>query len=163
MKGFSLVEVLFSVAIFVILGAALCGILATGSLIYTKDTALLDVQQQASNALDRIVRDIRASKRHTITNIGTGSDKIVVYVPTPVGGVDEKRVAYYRTGSLLKREYEYPIGTTVQTVTVASDIASLTFSPPTGNVLTIGVAAQKMSYQHLVTFSLVQKVRLRNE
>jgi prepilin-type N-terminal cleavage/methylation domain-containing protein len=152
MKGFTLIETLFSISLVAALAATLYGVLSSGTAIYMKDTALLDVEQQARNAMERIVQDVRSSKSHVITTISAGDHKIIFDTPTKTG------LGYYKTGTQLTRLD--PTGTTAS---IASDISFLTFSPLTGNVLTIVVTAQKTIYQHPVSFSLTQKVRLRNE
>ena len=134
---------------FVLLGVY--GTLETGNTIYTKDNALLDMQQQARNAMDRMVREVHQSSSQTITSISASSYKIVFSIPTATG------VQYYLSGTNLIRQA--PSGSTT---TVASNISLLIFTL-NGTLLQIQIQADKTIYQHIISFPLTEQVRLRNE
>lgn len=150
-NGYTLVEALVSIALlsFILLGVY--GVLQTGNAVTTNDNALLEMQQQARNAMDRIVRDVRASSTQTITVVDADSDKISFTTPNATG------IQYYRSGTDLVREY--PSGTTQN---VASSIAHLKFTL-SGALLNINLRADKPIYGKTIPFSLVENVRLRNE
>ena len=150
-KGYTLVEALISVLIlsFILLGVY--GVLHTGNTIITNDNALLEMQQQARNAMDRIVREVRESSTQTITVIDADSDNISFTTPNETG------IQYYRSGTNLVREY--PPGTAKN---VASNIAYLKFTL-VGALLKISLRADKRIYTKTVSFPLTENVRLRNE
>ena len=143
-KGFTLVESLISMGILSFLLLVLYGVLHTGNMIYTNDTTLLEVQQHARNGMDRIVRDVREASSHTIT----GGSQISVVTP---GGT----IVFSLSGTSLVRN----AGTARN---VATNISALSFSA-TGTLLTIGITASKTMLGKTATFSLVERVRLRNE
>ena len=149
-KGYTLVEVAMSVLLlsFILLGVY--GVLATGNALTVNDNALLEMQQQARNGMDRIVREVRASSARTITVIDANSDRITFTTPGATG------VQYYRSGTNLVREY--PSGTTVN---VANSIAYLKFTV-SASLLNISLRADKTTYGKTVSFSLVENVRFRN-
>ena len=150
-KGYTLVEALISVAIlsFVLLGVY--GVLVTGNTVITNDNALLEMQQQARNGMDRMVREVRESSTQTITTVDANSDTLTFTTP------NETNIKYYRSGTDLVREY--PAGTIKK---VANSIAYLKFTL-SGALLTINIRADKSIYIKTVSFALVEKVRLRNE
>jgi type II secretory pathway pseudopilin PulG len=149
--AYTLVEALISVSLlsFVLLGVY--GVLVTGNTVVTNDNALLEVQQQARNAMDRIIRDVRASSTQTVTVISTDSDRITFTTPS------KPNAKYYLSGTNLV--LEYPSGTLIN---VASSIAHLKFTV-SASVLQIDIRADKTLYGKTVSFYLTEKVRLRNE
>ncbi|MBI4308865.1 MAG: prepilin-type N-terminal cleavage/methylation domain-containing protein [Candidatus Omnitrophica bacterium] len=151
LKGYTLVEALISVLILSFMLLGVYGVLATGNTIITNDNALLEMQQQARNAMDRMVREVRESSTQTITVVSASSDKISFTTPNETG------IQYYLSGTNLVREY--PSGTIVK---VANSIAYLKFTL-SGVLLTISVRADKTLYTKTVSFALAENVRLRNE
>ena len=151
LKGYTLVEALISVLILAFILLGVYGVLQTGNTIITNDNALLEVQQQGRNAMDRMVREVRASSSEAITVINANSDKITFTTPNETG------IKYYLNGANLAREY--PAGTVVN---VANSIGYLKFTVA-GSLLTINVRADKALFGKTVSFSLVENVRLRNE
>jgi type II secretory pathway pseudopilin PulG len=149
--GYTLVEALISMALlsFILLGVY--GVLATGNTIIINDNAILEVQQQARNGMDRIVREVRESSSQTIAVLAVDSDRITFTTPNEVG------IQYYRSGTNLVREY--PSGTARN---VANGLARLKFTL-SGTLLTINIRADKTLYGRTVSFPLVENVRLRNE
>ena len=115
------------------------------------DTTQVDMQQQARNGMDRIMREVREASAVTITVIDANSDKITFTTPNEVG------IQYYRSGTNLFREY--PANTTK---IVASNIAYLKFTQ-TVDLLQIQIRADKALYGRTLSALLTEKVRLRNE
>ncbi len=150
-NGYTLVEILLSVSILTFFLLCAYGVLEAGNTITVKGNALMTAQQQARNAMDRIVREVRGSSTLAIVVIGVNSDKVTVTIPTATG------VMYYLSGTNLVREY--PAGTTVN---VANSIGRLKFTL-SGTLLQIDVRADVSTYGQTVSFPLTQKVRLRNE
>jgi len=150
-QGFTLVEMLVGVMIFVVIATLLYGVVKTGTTVYFTDGIRLDLQQQARNAMDRIVREARESNASSIVAVDATSDKLIFSTP------DESNIAYYRSGTTLVREY--PSGVFL---TLASDIGYLKFVK-SGAELTISLKAQRTAYQQTVSFPLVEKIKLRNE
>lgn len=152
-KGYTLMEMLVSVLLLSIILAGVYGVMITGNNIFNRDIAILDMEQQTRNAIDRIIREVRQASSQTITTNynSTTNDKIVFTIPTAVG------IQYYLTGSDLMREY--PNGTTKK---VASNINLLKFTL-TGSLLQIQVRASQTVSSSTTSFPLIEKVRLRNE
>jgi type II secretory pathway component PulJ len=148
--GFTLVEALLSMSILAFVMMCAYGVLKTGNTLMTNDNALVDMQQQARNAMDRISREVRQSSSRTVTVINANSDRITFTTPTAVN------IMYYLTGTTLVREY--PANTRTN---VASNIARLKFTV-SGSTLLIDVRADKTLFAKTVSFPLVQKIRVRN-
>ena len=146
LKGYTLVEALISVLILAFILLGVYGVLQTGNTIITNDNALLEMQQQARNAMDRMVREIRQSSTQTIS----GGNQITFTIPGAAG------IQYLLSGTTLQRVYSG------NTVNVANSIANLNFVL-SGTLLTINVRADKTLFSKTVSFSLVENVRLRNE
>lgn len=149
-KGFTLVEVLVTVLIFSFVSAMMYSVLNVGYSLYSRLSVSMDLQQ-AKNGMDRIVREVRASSAATVTTIDANSDKITFTTPLSNG------IQYYRSGTQLIREY--PSGTTK---VVADNIAFLKFTL-TAPLLAISMRADKTFSGTTYSFSLGEKVRLRNE
>ena len=149
-KGFTLVEVLVSVLIFSFVASVMYSVLNVGSFIYSRLSVSMDLQQ-AKNGMDRLVREVRASSSATVTTIDANSDKISFTTPTANG------IQYYRSGTQLVREY--PSGTTH---VMSDNIAYLKFTMA-APLLTIQMRADKTFSGKTYSFSLGEKVRLRNE
>ena len=149
-KGFTLVEVLVTVLIFSFVSSVMYSVLNVGSFIYSRLSVSLDLQE-AKNGMDRIVREVRASSSATVTTIDANSDKINFTTPASNG------IQYYRSGTQLIREY--PSGTTH---IIANNIAFLKFTI-TAPLLVIQMRADETLSGKTYSFSLAEKVRLRNE
>ena len=132
--------------------AGLYGVLGTGVSIYMSDTALLDLQQEARNGMERMTRELRESNQSVYTNGYAGNGRVIFSTP------NEASVQYYLNNNQLMREY--PLATTAKPV--AQNITSLQFAK-SGTLMTVSLQAQKSIYHKTLTFSLAQKVRLRNE
>ncbi|MBF0122794.1 MAG: hypothetical protein HQL21_05240 [Candidatus Omnitrophica bacterium] len=150
--GYTLPELLVSVSIFTLLIFGLSGIMQTGTAVYFQDSTLLDLQQQARNGMDRIVREVRQSNSSAITVIDAQSDRIQFSTPT------KANIQIYRNGNLLVREY--PLGTAPQTL--ATDITYLKFTK-SGVQLFLDIRAERTAYQKTFSFPLREEIKLRNE
>jgi prepilin-type N-terminal cleavage/methylation domain-containing protein len=149
-RGFSFVEVLMSVFIFALIAGGVFQIFTIGNTVYSTEMTLLDLQGYVRNAMDRMVREIRASSSVTVTVINADSDRIAFTTPTATG------IEYYLSGTSLMREF--PSGTTR---IIGGSIARLKFTL-TGSVLKIEIRADQTIAGRPFTFSLTEKVRLRN-
>jgi Tfp pilus assembly protein PilW len=151
--GYTFVEMMISVLLLSIILLGVYGVFNTSNIIFAKDIASLDMEQQTRNAIDRIIREVRQASSQTITTNynGTTNDQIIFTIPTLTG------VKYYLSGTNLIREY--PAGTLSK---IASNIGLLKFTL-TGSLLKIQVRADKVIYNHTTSFPLTENVRLRNE
>lgn len=174
MRGFTLLEILVSVLILGLLFAGIYGVLSVGNIIFGEDINLVDLGQQARQAMDAMVKEIRESKSSEITIISgnTISFKVppVVYGDPWVGPI-----SYYRDvndanndGVVNQIIREYPTGTRK---ILANDITVLSFSL-SGNLAEMQLAAQKSVRGRELCFpphcaeppkTLKGTVRLRNE
>lgn len=150
-KGFTLVEFLITIFIFSLISAGVAQIFTLGNSVYSVEMSLADLQSHARNAMDRMVREIRSSSSVTVTVINTDSDLITFTTPAA------SDIKYYRNNNLLVREY--PTGTMKN---IASNVARLKFTL-TGSVLRIDLRTDQTMLGRPLTYSLSQKVRLRNE
>lgn len=150
-KGFTFVEFLITVVLFSMISAGVAQIFTLGNSVYSVEMTLADLQSHARNAMDRMVREIRASSSVTVTVINSDSDRITFTTPAATD------IKYYRSNNLLVREY--PAGTTKN---IASNVARLKFTL-TGSILKIDLRADQTTLGRPLTYSLSQKVRLRNE
>lgn len=155
-RGYTLVEALISVLLLSVVLLGVYGVLLTGNTVFTKDSTLLDMEQQTRNAIDRIVREVRgASSQNITTNYnGTTNDYIQFFTPT---APTPNGLQYYLSGTNLVR-----VNNAGTAQNVASNIGLLKFSL-TGSLLTIQATASKTIYSIAISFPLIEKVRLRNE
>ncbi len=149
--GFTLIEALMCIMIFSVILLGAYGVLATGNTVRTNDNALVEVQQQARNAMGRIVREVRQSSTHSIVALGANNYKITFTTPAAAG------IMYYLSGTNLVREY--PVNTKTN---IASNIALLKFTL-SSTLLQIDIRSEKSLFNKIISFPLTEKVRLRNE
>jgi Tfp pilus assembly protein PilV len=157
MKGFSLVEVLVSGVILTLMIAGIYSVLHTGTVTYTIDVTYVEMQQQARQALDWMLRELRGA---TTKTIGTGNTSITFST------LSLANVQYYRVGDRAIREYP-----SLSTRVLAHNITGLTFCCGTNcaencadsNLVEISVTASKAVRDQTVSFPLKGQVRLRNE
>ena len=173
MKGFTLVEILVSVLILGFLFAAIYGVLNIGNIIFKDDITLVQLQQQARQAMAAMVKEIRESKSSEIT---IQNNEITLKIPPEVyGNPWVGPISYYRDvndansdGVVDQVIREYPQNTRK---ILGNDITALSFSLA-GDVVVIELAAKKASRGIDLCFpspcanpqkTLKETVRLRNE
>ena len=111
----------------------------------------MDVEQQARNAAARVLLEVRESRTSTVVSLSADNYRITFSTP------NETNIQFYLSGTNLIREY--PSGTTA---IVASNIGRLFFSK-VSQLLTMEVRADKTVYGRTFSYTVIQKVRLRNE
>lgn len=155
MRGFTLIEILVSFAILSLLFIGVYAVFNVGSITYYMDMGLLDLQQQARQAMDLMTKEVREAEANqiSITHVDSDDDQVTFSTPTKTD------IKYYRDLTENRIMREYPAGTTK---ILANDINSLEFLL-TGSVLRIQLQAGKMVRQKQLSFSLTEKVRSRNE
>ena len=158
MRGVTLVEILVSVIILSFLVAGIFGVLNVGNITYNTDLGLLDLQQQARQAMDGMTRELRQS-RAALVNIVSSSELTFSIPPATYGAGWIGPIRYYLDTSENRIMREYPAGTEK---IIANDINSLTFSP-SSNLLDIQLTCAKTVLQRDLSFSLNGQVRFRNE
>lgn len=158
-RGFTLLEVLLSALIFAFLILGITEVLNIGNLSFPIDTALVDLQQQARQAMAIMTKELREASNIQISVINANSDRITFNT------VDKTNVQYYRDINDVNNDgitdqviREYPAGTRK---VLANYIARLKFflSEP---MLRLEVRAEQIVRQSSLTLPLVEQVRLRN-
>ena len=172
-NGFTLVEILVVVAILSFMIAATYGVLNIGNIIYKDDITLVELQQQARQAMDGMIREIRQAKRETdrLITIPSDGSEIEFYIPS-----FSNPISYYRDvndvnddGIIDQVIREHP---PLIYKILANDITALSFSI-TGDVVEIQLAAKlsargrdlcfPVPYCNDTSKTLKEKVKLRNE
>lgn len=120
MKGYSLVEILVATALLALVVSGALAVLVVSDKSWNAGSELLDTQQQARLAMDRMSRELRQARSEGILRIMTVSNlgkKITYYIPGFVNPV-----SYNLEGSSITREY--PPGTKTF---IANNIDKLAF------------------------------------
>ncbi|MBP7087728.1 MAG: type II secretion system protein [Candidatus Omnitrophica bacterium] len=152
-RGFTLVEIAIGIVIFSIVSIGVLAILASGNNTWNQEAVLLEMQQQTRLAMDGITKELRQIDPLQSVIISDSDQKIVFYV-TDIGNP----ISYYLNGSN-QIVREHPAGTSR---ILANNINSLTFSH-IGDVINISLLAQKIDKRgRSLSFSLTEKIRLRN-
>lgn len=152
-RGFTLVEIAIGIVIFSLVSVGVLAILASGNNTWSQEAALLEMQQQARSAMNGITTELRQIDPLQNIVISDADQKIVFYI------IDiSNPISYYlNVSNQIVREH--PIGTNR---ILANNINSLTFSH-VGDVINITILAQKTDKRgRSLSFSLKEKVRLRN-
>jgi len=168
MKGFTLIEVLFSMVIISILIAGLFMVLNISDVTWSLDAGLLGLQQQARQAMDGMVREVRQSRNSNVTI--TGGTNLSFSIPTNITSdpvTYSKLISYCVDNGQLFRRHPQD-----ESRVVANDINSVTFCCWNGTVwgddcsqsklLQIQLFAGKTVRQRPFLFNLTEKVKLRN-
>ncbi len=154
MKGFTLIEVLVTTVILTFIIAGIFAVLNVADMNWHSDMGLLDLQQQARQAMDVMVKEIRQSTQDTslcpsgITRANLNAKISFYVVPQIYGGSCVGPISYYRdtqdlnydgvTDQLIR---EYPQNTRK---ILANGITTLSFPPNSDiNIVNIQLAAQK--------------------
>jgi len=163
-KGFTLVEILIAISISVVIGWAMISVLKVADVVWNQGEGLIDLQQQARQAMDGMIREARQSKAADMVVSGAGS-RVDFSIPSASG-----IISYFLEVNDLTREH--PSGAKQK---VAANINSLSFCCVGGadcadcinaDALRISLGAGKNIRGRAVTFpvsgSLTEQVRLRN-
>jgi type II secretory pathway pseudopilin PulG len=165
--GFTLVEVLVTALILTFIIAGIFAVLNVADISWHTDMGLVGLQQQARQAMDGMIRELRQSKASVIT-INSSSDISFSIPAQTYGDPWLGPIRYYLDSGIgqIKREY---VGATK---ILANDITALSFSI-TGDVVEIQLAAKlaargrdlcfPVSYCNDTSKTLKEKVKLRNE
>ena len=151
MKGFTLLEVLVSVAILGIIIAGIFAVSNIGNMTHYSNLEHLELQQNARQAMDLMVRELRESSPGDII-IDEGNSQITFDTLSELG------IQYYRDTQENQIIREYPVDTTR---ILANNIDGLIFYL-NGNLLEIQITARRTQRRDLTLF-LKERVRLRNE
>ncbi|RKY26689.1 MAG: hypothetical protein DRP61_05585 [Candidatus Omnitrophota bacterium] len=153
--SFTLIEIL--VAIFILSLIIICAtsILYLGDLNWRRDSILLELQQKARIAMDRMSRELRQAQGSSITISNEGKN-ISFSIPDLLGGAYD--INYYLDINSNQIIREYPAGTTQ---ILGNNISSLNFSL-SGDTLTITLQASKSLRGNPLSLSLKEKIKLRN-
>lgn len=159
-EAFTLLEILVSIVILSLIIAGVYGILNIGNMTYNEGMGLLDLQQQARQAMDGMTKELRQAKREAgrPVTITEGGSKIEFYIPS-----FSNLISYYLQNNRIIRQH--PIGTNK---ILASNIISLNFFL-SDSFLQIQLQVKKSLGQRDLYFPsdlsqyLTEKVRLRNE
>lgn len=165
--GLTLVEVLISAAIFVLIAAAILGILNIADRIWYEDMASVELQQTVRHTIDAMLREIRQSKPSDVVldTLSNGA-KITFKVPG-----SNNQISYYleNTNGMLYTVREHPVGTkrfltaNIDSLCFCWNSATSSCSTACSDVLTVRITGSKTVRQRTLRFNLVEKVRLRNE
>lgn len=165
--GVTLLEILISIAIFVLIGAAILAVLNAADRMWYEDMTFAQLQQTVRYVIDGMTREIRQSNPDSvILDAASNGAKITFNVEG-----SSNAISYYleNIDGALRTVREHPAGTKKF---LTNDINSLCFcwnaatdscSVSCTNVLNVRIAAGKTIRQRALQFELLEKVRLRNE
>lgn len=163
MKGFSILEVLISIAILSIITGAIFLVLTAGDKVYFMDSGLLDLQQEARSAMARMTRELRCSREETISG---GGSSISFDTPTLTD------VRFYINNADNQLIREFPLGTQV---VIGNYITALNFCcwhDDTGTcdtdctdskLIEISLTVTNTVRGRTLTLPIKEQVALRNE
>jgi len=150
-NGFTLVELLVASLIFSIVCGIVFSVFNTANYAGFTNSDFIDLQQQTRQVIDGMSIEIRQNPAVSPITIANGCSKITF---TDAGDT----ISYYLNGSQIIREY--PLGTTI---VIANNINSLCFTlAPSGATILISLTATKNTRGRSLTFSLQEKVTMRN-
>ena len=152
-KGFSLIELMVSSVLFVIICGIVFMVFNTANSAGFANTDFIDLQQQARQVIDGMSIEIRQNPAANPINITNGCSNIAFSDAT------NDTISYYLDGATWQIKREYPSGTII---VVANNIGSLCFTRPSNTTVLINLTATKNTRGRSLTFSLQEKVAMRN-
>jgi type II secretory pathway pseudopilin PulG len=176
-KGFTLFEILIGIVISILVMIALFVAFDIGNKVFFYDTGLVDLQQEARQAMDGMIREIRQAKQEAGRPLvvggvvqADGGDQISFFIP---GYTDA--ITYTLVNNQIIREHPKDV-----TMVLANDITTLSFCCQGGadcadcgssRFVQVQLQAQKTVRQRQLTFpaipdivgsqNLIEEVRLR--
>ncbi|MDP1853590.1 MAG: prepilin-type N-terminal cleavage/methylation domain-containing protein [Candidatus Omnitrophota bacterium] len=188
-NGFSLLEVLISLAIFLIIASVMFAFLTSGRKTFDMGAAQIDVEQEARRGLDYMSKELRQSSDGKISGVAKGAsgNTIIFEIPYNVdnsvdgdvidsfGAIEWSddtgvnrigTITYSLVGGQILRNLSF----TGEQIVLANDISSLNFSRPlAADTVAINLTAEKYPFKGFsgptdekVTVSLNTQVRVRN-
>jgi len=179
-SGFTLIEIVVTFFIMTFIVWCIVAIFNMADKVWNSDMGIVDLQQDARQAMDRMINEIRQARNFTgcnVTTSGTTGDMEISFcVPVDITTfpvTPSQSIRYYRDTSIpnLPRIIRDHAGTTS---VVGVNIDSLNFlpSPFSGDIVEIELTATKTTRGRTLCFpspcvnpkrTLLEKVRLRNE
>lgn len=180
MKGFTLVELLVAILLLCFLIGGIYAVLNLGQKTWDYDMGLLDLQQEARQAMDGMVRELRQGKSSSF-NISVNDTRISFSIPNDVSNTSMvSNITYYLDGAN-KIIRENPSGSNCDSIwddnyckVLASNIIYLNFTN-SDNILSVKMRAEKTAFNKELYFPvkdneenvaeerfLTEQVRLRN-
>lgn len=175
LTGFTLVELMISAFILLLVAGGVFSIMNIVNIDWFSEVGLLNLHQQARNAMHGMVRELRQSKNQNITIAGDGSE-IQFLVPKDITAAPNtyyQPIKYYlNTDNQAIREH--PLGTAA---VLANNIKNINFCFWDGSdccdaltedcswidVVQIDLEAEQSIRQKVLNFDVTEKVRVRNE
>lgn len=145
--GLSIVEIMVSAVVFVIIIACVMLVFRSDDTNWQVETNLITLEQKTRYVMDGMIREIREG---TILEANPGN--ITFTIPDSANSV-----RYYLSDGKIMREH--PSGTTM---VLTADIESLVFSA-TPTMVQVKITSAKSVMQRPLSFTLTEKVRLRNK
>jgi type II secretory pathway pseudopilin PulG len=159
-KAYTLLEVLVSMIVFAGLFLPMFAILNSGNQIFFVVTNSIELRQQARNAMDRIVREVRESNQSTVTvdALDPNSSTLSFYGPRykDAGGAFQPIKYSLVSGRIMR---EFPPG---DIKPIAVKVTRLYFNK-VGPQLEILIKVENPLADRPLELTLTQKVRMRNE
>lgn len=160
-RGLSLIELLLALAILAGMAVILTVLLSSGLDLWEAGTAGAGVDDEVRNAVERIGREIRASRESAgqIT-IGGGGTSIDFPLDMDDDGAYETTVRYYLDVSVLRRQEN---GLPAVGNPMVEDVASLVFNDPYGNsdLITISLQVAKAAEGAKGVASVIMRTGVR--
>jgi type II secretory pathway pseudopilin PulG len=152
LEGFTLIEAIITIVILGFVVISIVAVLNVGRQTWHTEMVLSELQQQVRLAIDGMAREIRQSSNITTPAEGGSGSQIDFSVPG-----SSSPISYYLNNTQIIREH--PPGTTR---ILANSIEYLNFSR-LEDIVVIHVNATKKAGARTLSFSLIEKVSLRNE
>ena len=157
LTGFTLIEILVVAVILSLFGVGILTVLNSSDTTWNAEMGLVQLQQQARQAMDRMIRELRQAKASSVNLVSSQDINFLI----PGSGTNYIRY-FLNDGQILR---EYPEGSGVSSV-LGNNISSLDFSSLVSGVVKVQLQVQRSIRGRVTTFpgtgNLVEKVKLRN-
>jgi len=161
-KGFTIVELMITTAIFLIVIGAIHRVFVVGQRAWDSDLSLLDLQQSTRRGLHSVAREIRTAR---LGSINISEDGTEIEFDTP----GENDIQFFLNVSDSQLIRESPAGTGCDVLwdedkcrVLASDITDVYFNI-TGSIVEVRLQSEKSAWGRALSFPLSTKLEVRND
>ena len=152
-SAYTFVEMIVSAIILTFIIASILAVLNVGDKMWHSEIVMGELQQNVRLAIDGMAREIRQTTNINAPAAGANAASISIDLS---GASDDIEYSLNGSNQIIR---EHPAGTNK---ILAHNIVSLDFDRVDGNNVIINVQASKTFKGRVLTFSLSEKVRLRN-
>ncbi len=166
-NGFTLLELMVVIAIFLIITSCIFAVLITGKRAWNISETQVDINSEARKALQRMTQELSLTSpsRFTITSISADEDNLTFQTPSSYAAriVVWGDQIQYSLGGINAEQFLRTNLNTLEVEVLSNNVTRLLFNNPSADLLSITMEITKQSSKgDNLRFQLTSQVALRN-